>query len=122
MLLERVPGAIKKRKIYIAQYLGETEDVLGNSVASYDKPYKVSATIAPISTSYERDRFGDDLDNLLQVVLPYDKWIGKIFVKDAVYLYSDSFSEEPYGTSADYYIYGINPQNKIIRYFIKKRD
>ena len=114
------PKSIALREIYVAPFLRNETDYEGNVVRVYDKPFMIKASVSTITTSFEVQEYGDDWNKLLQLVLPFNEYINVIKERDNIYLFKKPLEDEVNGENANYFVYGVLPQNKIIRLYLKK--
>jgi len=111
---------LKKRLVYIANFIEETEDDSGNTIRVYGQPFSIKCTLNTLSGDTEYQMFGDRIQNMVKTILDYD-WMKKIHEKDVAYLYDiDPNEEVVHGEKANYRVVSTRPQNlKTIIYFEK---
>lgn len=110
-----------KSCVYISKKLPNTQDEFENDVEHYDKPKKYFFSIQPLSAESEVREFGQLASSMRVAVASKRVFLGKFKEFDKAYIDTKpSDSEVEYGDNADYRIYGIRPQNAVIRiYFVK---
>lgn len=110
-----------KSCVYISKKLPNTQDEDMNDVENYDKPKKYFFNIQPISADSEVREFGQLANSMRVAVVSKRVFLGKFKEFDKAYIETKpSDSEIENGQDADYRIYGIRPQNAVLRiYFLK---
>jgi len=106
--------------IYIASRENMLEDKdrfdeNGNEVVNYKLPIKYEFNVQPLNGSLDLQQFGERINLMQRAVIPYDTYFGKFKEGDLAYL--DGLTpnyEEFNGTDANYKIYSVMNQNKVI--------
>lgn len=130
-----------KSKVYIASWVGNTEDDYGNVINLYSKPVKYMFNVQTLNEQAEMDVSGRKVISSMAISIPNKKkYLGKFKEYDVVYVNKEPNKEDEedtlsppliphtleegeeleYGDDADYFISGVRNQNTSIRIYLTK--
>jgi len=128
--INRQPIHKVKSKIYIAEWLGNSNDDYGNTINIYDEPQKYMFNVQTLNESVEMEVFGRKvISSKVISITNKKKYLGKFKEYDLVYIdnipevVSQEGEEDTgvrYGDNADYFISGVRNQNTSIRIYLTK--
>ena len=111
-----------KTKLYIAKYLGYSEDENGDEILLYDSPKEYYFNVMPLKNASEIQEFGKLATSMkVAVITEKDKYMNEFTEMDVVYL--DGMTpkgELTKGYNANYKIHAVRPQNAIIKLYLVK--
>lgn len=112
----------KKKQLYIASFINETEDDYSNLIREYAKPqYLGVQNIQPLSGNSDITEYGTRIQKMQKVLLDYDKYYGLFKEDDLAYLDDVTPNGEiKNGDNANYRIDSVRNQNKKIAIYFEK--
>lgn len=112
----------KKKTLYIASFLKDNMDDLGNKISTYDVPqYIGKENIQPLSGTSEVEEYGTKVSKMQKVLLDYNKYLGKFKENDLAYIEDITpENEQINGDNANYRIDSVRNQNRKIAIYFEK--
>lgn len=112
----------KNKTLYIASFLKDDMDDLGNKISTYDTPQFIGKkNIQPLSGTSEVEEYGIKVSKMQKVLLDYDKYLGKFKENDLAYIENAiPENEQINGDNANYRVDSVRNQNRKIAIYFEK--
>ena len=112
-----------KKGCYIANLIKTDEDRNGNEINYYSKPKFYEFNIQPASGNTDIALYGKKISKMYKTVISLPKYLKKFREGDVAYLEGVKPTNEKdstYGTSANYMIVSVRPQNTVILIYFER--